>query len=77
MARAVDPSNGTRNLGKYYYEMLQSLFEIDTKYVPIKPIGFNQKNYNIFENRLDVLRTLREVKLLCHPHHENAITLKI
>jgi mitogen-activated protein kinase 3 len=35
----VDPPNGIRNQGKYYYYMWQTLFEMDTKYVSIKPIG--------------------------------------
>ncbi|OIT02418.1 mitogen-activated protein kinase -like ntf3 [Nicotiana attenuata] len=39
MATPVEPSNGIRTPGKQYYSMWQSLFEIDTKYVPIKPIG--------------------------------------
>lgn len=25
--------------GKYYYSIWENIFEIDTKYVPIKPIG--------------------------------------
>ncbi|KAH0467013.1 hypothetical protein IEQ34_004251 [Dendrobium chrysotoxum] len=75
--------------------MLQSLFEVDTKYVSIKPIGrgaygivcssvnketiekvATKKINNVFENRVDVLRTLREVKLLHHLHPENVIALK-
>ncbi|KAL0924981.1 hypothetical protein M5K25_003280 [Dendrobium thyrsiflorum] len=95
MARSVDPPNGTGNPGKHYYVMLQSLFEIDTKYVPIKPIGRGaygivcssvnkdtnekvaiKKINNVFENRVDALRTLREVKLLRHLQHENVIALK-
>ncbi|AQL05249.1 Mitogen-activated protein kinase 7 [Zea mays] len=39
MAMMVDPPNGIRNQGKHYYSMWQTLFEIDTKYVSIKPIG--------------------------------------
>lgn len=95
MARAVDPPNGVGNSGKHYYMMWQNLFEIDTKYVPIKPIGrgaygivcssVNQetnekvaikKIHNAFENRVDALRTLRELKLLRHLRHENVIALK-
>ncbi|XP_022943074.1 mitogen-activated protein kinase homolog NTF3-like [Cucurbita moschata] len=75
--------------------MWQTLFEIDTKYVPIKPIGrgsygvvcssTNQqtnekvaikKIKNVFENRFEALRTLREMKLLRHIRHENVIALK-
>lgn len=95
MARSVEPPNGIGNPGKHYYVMLQSLFEIDTKYEPIKPIGRGaygivcssvnretndkvaiKKINNVFENRVDALRTLREVKLLRHLHHENVIALK-
>lgn len=39
MATLVEPPNGMRPRGKHYYTMWQTLFEIDTKYVPIKPIG--------------------------------------
>ncbi|KAJ4889036.1 Uncharacterized protein Rs2_28784 [Raphanus sativus] len=39
MAMLVDPPNGIKQQGKHYYSMWQTLFEIDTKYVPIKPIG--------------------------------------
>lgn len=39
MATYVEPPNGFRQIGKHYYTMWQTLFEIDTKYVPIKPIG--------------------------------------
>ncbi|KAF3944803.1 hypothetical protein CMV_028758 [Castanea mollissima] len=75
--------------------MWQTLFEIDTKYVPIKPIGRGaygvvcssinretnekvaiKKINNVFENRIDALRTLRELKLLRHIRHENVIALK-
>ena len=95
MATPVDPPNGIRALGKHYYSMWQTLFEIDTKYVPIKPIGRGaycivcssinretnekvaiQKIHNAFENRIDALRTLRELKLLRHLRHDNVIALK-
>lgn len=95
MATQVEPPNGIRQGGKHYYSMWQTLFEIDTKYVPIKPIGrgaygvvcsgFNRetndkvaikKINNVFENRIDALRTLRELKLLRHIRHENVIALK-
>ncbi|KAF8687501.1 hypothetical protein HU200_043197 [Digitaria exilis] len=75
--------------------MWQTLFEIDTKYVPIKPIGRGaygivcssinretnekvaiKKINNVFDNRVDALRTLRELKLLRHLRHENVIALK-
>jgi mitogen-activated protein kinase 1/3 len=75
--------------------MWQTLFEIDTKYVPIKPIGRGaygvvcssinretnekvaiKKINNVFENRVDSLRTLRELILLRHIRHENVIALK-
>ncbi|KAF4393324.1 hypothetical protein CsatB_024639 [Cannabis sativa] len=95
MATLVDPPNGVRQQGKHYYSMWQTLFEIDTKYVPIKPIGRGaygvvcssinretnekvaiKKINNVFENRVDALRTLRELKLLRHIRHENVIALK-
>ncbi|EOX90988.1 MAP kinase 7 isoform 1 [Theobroma cacao] len=92
MATLVEPPNGVRATGKHYYSMWQTLFEIDTKYVPIKPIGRGaygivcssinretndkvaiKKINNVFENRVDALRTLRELKLLRHIRHENII----
>ncbi|KAE9586157.1 putative mitogen-activated protein kinase CMGC-MAPK family [Lupinus albus] len=95
MATPVEPPNGIRNEGKHYYSIWQSLFEIDTKYVPIKPIGRGsygivcssvnretnekvaiKKIQNAFENHIDALRTLRELKLLRHIQHENVIALK-
>ena len=95
MATRVEPPNGFRSQGKHYYTMWQTLFEIDTKYVPIKPIGRGsygvvcssvnmetnekvaiKKINNVFENRVDALRTLRELKLLRHIQHENVIALK-
>ncbi|MQL96213.1 hypothetical protein Taro_028885 [Colocasia esculenta] len=95
MATMVDPPNGIANQGKHYYSMWQTLFEIDTKYVPIKPIGRGaygivcssvnretnervaiKKIHNVFDNRVDALRTLRELKLLRHLRHENVIGLK-
>ncbi|XP_073283808.1 mitogen-activated protein kinase homolog NTF3-like [Primulina huaijiensis] len=95
MATPVEPPNGVRSRGKHYYSMWQTLFEIDTKYVPIKPIGRGaygivcssvnretnekvaiKKIHNAFENRIDALRTLRELKLLRHLRHENVIALK-
>ncbi|KAK1611850.1 hypothetical protein QYE76_035523 [Lolium multiflorum] len=95
MATKVDAPNGMRNNGKHYYTMCQTMFEIDTKYVPIMPIGrgsygtvcssINQetnekvaikKINNVFDNRTDALRTLREMKLLRHLRHENVISLK-
>ncbi|KAH0942866.1 hypothetical protein HID58_002503 [Brassica napus] len=95
MATPVDPPNGVRNQGKHYFSMWQTLFEIDTKYVPIKPIGRGaygvvcssvnretnervaiKKIHNVFQNRIDALRTLRELKLLRHLRHDNVIALK-
>lgn len=35
----MEPPNGIRSPGKHYNSMWQTLFELDTKYVPIKPIG--------------------------------------
>ncbi|ONK69850.1 uncharacterized protein A4U43_C05F27420 [Asparagus officinalis] len=95
MASMVDPPNGIRTKGKHYFTMWQSIFEIDLKYVPIKPIGRGaygivcssinretnekvaiKKINNVFDNRIDALRTLRELKLLRHLRHENVIALK-
>ncbi|CAE5957073.1 unnamed protein product [Arabidopsis arenosa] len=95
MATLVDPPNGIRIEGKHYFSMWQTLFEIDTKYMPIKPIGRGaygvvcssvntdtnekvaiKKIHNVYENRIDALRTLRELKLLRHLRHENVIALK-
>ena len=95
MATQVESPNGIKIEGKHYYSMWQTLFEIDTKYVPIKPIGRGaygivcssvnretnekvaiKKIQNAFENRIDALRTLRELKLLRHLHHENVIALR-
>lgn len=95
MANYVDPPNGIRQGGKHYFSMWQTMFEIDTKYVPIKPIGRGaygivcssinretnekvaiKKINNAFDNRIDALRTLRELKLLRHLQHENVIGLK-
>ncbi|KAJ7296116.1 hypothetical protein O6H91_13G010200 [Diphasiastrum complanatum] len=39
MATKIDPPNGASNPGKHYYMLWRSIFEVDTKYVPIKPIG--------------------------------------
>ncbi|KAG6600591.1 Mitogen-activated protein kinase 7, partial [Cucurbita argyrosperma subsp. sororia] len=39
MATPVHPPKGFKSARKHYYSMWQTLFEIDTKYVPIKPIG--------------------------------------
>ncbi|KDO71018.1 hypothetical protein CISIN_1g017909mg [Citrus sinensis] len=95
MATLVEPPNGMKSRGKHYYTMWQTLFEIDTKYVPIKPIGRGaygvvcssinretnekvaiKKINNVFENRIDALRTLRELVLLRHIKHDNVIALK-
>jgi len=95
MATQVEAPNGIRSRGKHYYTMWQTVFEVDTKYVPIKPIGRGaygvvcssvnretnekvaiKKINNVFSNRIDALRTLRELKLLRHIRHENVIALK-
>lgn len=39
MATKVDVPEGTCPPGKHHYMLWRSVFEIDTKYVPIKPIG--------------------------------------
>eukprot|EP01018_Ginkgo_biloba_P008431 Gb_29783 [translate_table: standard] len=91
----VDPPSGVAAEGKHYFSVWRSIFEIDTKYVPIKPVGkgaygvvcssenvetnekFAIKKINdAFENQLDALRILRELKLLRQIRHENIIALK-
>ncbi|KAJ6678678.1 MITOGEN-ACTIVATED PROTEIN KINASE [Salix viminalis] len=95
MATLVEPPNGIRPRGKQYYSMWETVFEVDSKYVPIKPIGRGaygvvcssinretnekvaiKKINNVLENKIDALRTLRELKLLRHIRHENVIALK-
>ncbi|EYU24090.1 hypothetical protein ABFS82_12G002200 [Erythranthe guttata] len=96
MATPVEPPNGLmRAKGKHLYTMWHTLFEIDTKYIPIKPIGRGaygvvcssinretnervaiKKINNVFGNRIDALRTLRELMLLRCIKHENVICLK-
>ncbi|XP_061949324.1 mitogen-activated protein kinase 7 isoform X2 [Populus nigra] len=95
MAILVEPPNGIRPRGKQYYSMWETVFEVDSKYVPIKPIGRGaygvvcssinretnekvaiKKINNVLENKIDALRTLRELKLLRHIRHENVIALK-
>ncbi|XP_076911618.1 mitogen-activated protein kinase 7-like [Bidens hawaiensis] len=39
MATYIEPPNGFRRPGKHYYTMWKTVFEIDTKYEPTKPIG--------------------------------------
>ncbi|KAJ7524057.1 hypothetical protein O6H91_18G075500 [Diphasiastrum complanatum] len=39
MATRVDPPNGISPPGKHHYMLSRSVFEVDTKYLPIKPIG--------------------------------------
>ncbi|GJV42569.1 retrotransposon protein, putative, ty1-copia subclass [Tanacetum coccineum] len=39
MATPVEPPGGIGAEGKHYFSVWQSLFELDTKYVPVKPIG--------------------------------------
>lgn len=39
LAIKVDPPEGTCPPGKHQFMLWRSLFEIDTKYTPIKPIG--------------------------------------
>lgn len=95
MATAAEPPNGIWAPGKHYYRMWQTVFEVDTKYIPIKPIGRGEygvvcssvnresnekvaikKINDVFSNRIDALRTLRELQLLRHIRHENVIALK-
>ncbi|CAH9105693.1 unnamed protein product, partial [Cuscuta europaea] len=95
MATPVEPPNGVWAPGKHYYRIWQTVFEVDTKYIPIKPIGKGaygvvcssvnretnervaiKKICDVFGNRVDALRTLRELQLLRHVRHENVIALK-
>ncbi|KAM7524125.1 hypothetical protein LguiA_014027 [Lonicera macranthoides] len=95
MSTLVDPPNNPMSRGKHYFTISQTVFEIDTKYVPIRHIGRGaygvvcssvnretnekvaiKKVSNVFGNRIDALRTLRELKLLRHIRHENVIALK-
>ncbi|GJW68822.1 mitogen-activated protein kinase homolog NTF3 [Tanacetum coccineum] len=39
MVTPVEPPGGIGAEGKHYFSVWQSLFELDTKYVPVKPIG--------------------------------------
>lgn len=39
MATRVNPPNGVFVEGKHYYSMWRNIFELDAKYIPIKPIG--------------------------------------
>ncbi|XAR64144.1 Mitogen-activated protein kinase [Bertholletia excelsa] len=74
---------------------MYTVMVIDTKYVPIKPIGRGaygivcssinretnervaiKKIHSVFDNSIDALRTLRELKLLRHLRHDNVIALK-
>nr|GMC66181.1 mitogen-activated protein kinase 7 [Ipomoea batatas]GMC71933.1 mitogen-activated protein kinase 7 [Ipomoea batatas]GMD54254.1 mitogen-activated protein kinase 7 [Ipomoea batatas]GME13814.1 mitogen-activated protein kinase 7 [Ipomoea batatas] len=94
-ATAAEPPNGIWAPGKHYYRLWQTVFEVDTKYIPIKPIGRGaygvvcssvnresnekvaiKKINDVFSNRIDALRTLRELQLLRHIRHENVIALK-
>lgn len=95
MASKIDPPNGVSPPHKHYYSVWRSIFEIDTIYTPLKPIGKGaygivcsarnsqtgekvaiKKIANAFENTTDARRTLREIKLLRHLHHENIIGVK-
>ncbi|WJX37414.1 Cyclin-dependent kinase 7 [Trifolium repens] len=95
MATLVEPPKRIKPKRKHCYTMWKTLFEIDTKYCPIKPMGRGaygvvcsfvnketdekvaiKKIGNVFDNHVDSLRTLRELKLLRHVRHENVITLK-
>lgn len=95
MARRVEAPHSNVIGRKHYYTISHTVFEIDTKYVPIKSIGRGaygvvcssvnketnekvaiKKINNVFGNRIDALRTLRELKLLRHIRHENVIALK-
>ncbi|WZZ86722.1 hypothetical protein YC2023_115301 [Brassica napus] len=62
MATQVDPPNGVKNQGKHYFSMWQTLFEIDTEYVSITPIGRGASEWRSIRStmclRYDVLTTV-------------------
>nr|GMD63425.1 mitogen-activated protein kinase 7 [Ipomoea batatas] len=95
MATPVGPPNGIMAYGKHYFRMWETIFEVDTKYVPMKAIGRGaygvvcsavnretgervaiKKINDVFGNRMDALRCLRELQLLRHIRHENVIALR-
>ncbi|KAG5250416.1 MAP kinase PsMAPK2 family protein [Salix suchowensis] len=84
MATPVEPPNGVRIQGKHYYSMWQTLFEIDTKYVPIKPIGrgaygivCSSVNRETTEKvAIKKIHNAFENRLLRHLLHKNVIALK-
>lgn len=95
MATPVGPPNGIMAYGKHYFRMWEMIFEVDTKYVPMKAIGRGaygvvcsavnretgervaiKKINDVFGNRMDALRSLRELQLLRHIRHENVIALR-
>ncbi|KAK9287782.1 hypothetical protein L1049_016222 [Liquidambar formosana] len=62
--------NDTANGLHVEYDQRPDMFGETNERVAIKKID------NTFENRIDALRTLRELKLLRHIRHENVIALK-
>ncbi|KAL6316557.1 hypothetical protein AAG906_018260 [Vitis piasezkii] len=81
MATPVEPPNGTRCEGKHYYSMWQTLFEIDTKYVPIKPIGRGAygivcSSVNKETNEKVAIKKIHNALNFLHLRHENVIALK-
>lgn len=89
------PKGVVNSKGKRHYALWKTVFEVDSKYVLIKPLGRGtcgvvcsalnmetnekvaiKKIDKIFENPIDAVRTLREMKLLRHIQHENVIALK-
>lgn len=95
MRSLLEAGNGVIPRKKHNYTMWETLFEVDTKYIPIKPIGKGaygvvcssvvmdtqekvaiKKIQNVFQNHVDCVRTLRELKILRHIKHDNVIALK-
>lgn len=39
MATKIDPPNGRATPGKHYFTLWRTIFEVDLRYIPVKPIG--------------------------------------
>ncbi|KAL9681730.1 hypothetical protein QQ045_013518 [Rhodiola kirilowii] len=74
MAALAQPQNEAELQGKHFYTMLQTLFEIDIKYVlRLSLWGEELTIHKVFQNRIDALRELQLLRLIMH---ENVIVLK-
>ncbi|KAL0644345.1 hypothetical protein Bca4012_042635 [Brassica carinata] len=79
MATQVDPPNGVKNQGKHYFSMWQTLFEIDTEYVSITPIGRGASggiSFSRFYPNSHVLALIcfRRCSFLTHPSKRISVT---